>query len=69
VNFPRIIEAGRNQIALEELAQVQGSIFEAELHGAPIDRFLELRRAGEGKRNVGAASNFFDGHLKQVITQ
>jgi hypothetical protein len=69
VNFPWIIQAGRNQIAFEELSQVQGSIFEAELHGAPVDGFLELRRAGEGEGDVGAASNFFDGHLKQVITQ
>jgi hypothetical protein len=69
VNFPRIIEAGRNQIALEELAQVQRAILEAQLHGAPIDGFLELRRAGEGERNVGTTSGFFNGHLKQVITQ
>ena len=62
MNFPRIIEAGRDQIALKKFAQVKGAILQAQLHAAPIDGRFHFRRAGKGEGHAGPATMFFDRH-------
>ena len=52
---PGVIEPGRDQIALKELAQVQAPVLQAQLHAAPVDGRLEFRGAGEGQRDGGSA--------------
>jgi hypothetical protein len=56
------VQASGDDIAFKEPAQIIAAAVEAQLHGAPVNGFFQLRRTAEGEAHVCAVRVFLYGH-------
>jgi hypothetical protein len=66
-NVARIVQADRDQVALEEPAQIIAAAIESKLHTTPIDCGFHLGWTGEREGHVRTASGFLGGHLAKFL--